>query len=176
MKNEFYNRVKNKVTPFLVFLLVFLASVISEKSTAQTAGFNNTFVSLSLNGGSNVFYDLNATTGNPDFVNNNLGSFQVGSNNLTLKGAEHNVWKCNGCDLTGTSLFYRVYETSATPGVFTPVALPYTSGFNNGCGGQDQVWSSVSNNINILNGLQAGAYYLEVYSNASVTCSGGTVP
>jgi len=156
-------------------IILFIVCLFSISALAQTAGFNNTFIVLSINGSGNIYYDLNSATGNPDFIGNNLGSFLVGSNNLILKGAEHNVWKCNGCDLTGTSLFYRVYQTAVTPGVFTPLALPFTSGFNNGCGGQDQRWSSVSNNINILNGLQAGSYYLEVYSNASVTCLGGTV-
>jgi hypothetical protein len=158
-----------------LFLAVVFSSMIWTNSFGQTAGFNSTFVVLGLNGGANTYYDLSASTGNQDFAGSNLGSFEIGSNNLVLKGAEHNVWKCNGCDLTATSLYYRVYETSALPGVFTPVALPYTSGFSNGCGGQDQIWSSVSNTMNILNGLQAGAYYLEVYSDASVTCLGGTV-
>jgi hypothetical protein len=156
-------------------IILFIVCFFSISAWAQSAGFNNTFIVLSINGAGNIYYDLNSATGNPDFIGNNLGSFLVGSNNLILKGAEHNVWKCNGCDLTSTSLFYRVYQTAVSPGVFTPLALPFTSGFNNGCGGQDQRWSSVSNNINILNGLQAGAYYLEVYSNASVTCLGGTV-
>ena len=141
MKSQFFKIKNTHLTSLKLCLAIVFGSLIWTNSFGQTAGFNSTFAVLALNGGGNTFYDLNATTGNPDFENNNLGSFQVGSNNLTLKGAEHNVWKCNGCDLTGTSLFYRVYETSATPGVFTPVALPYTSGFNNGCGGQDQAWS-----------------------------------
>ena len=175
MKGKFLNTKLVHSTAIKLCMALLLVSFLTTSSFGQTAGFNTTYIVLSLNGGGNTYYDLNATTGNPDFTNNDLGSFEIGSNNLILKGAEHNVWKCNGCDLTGTSLFYRVYETSATPGVFTPVALPYTSGFNNGCGGQDQMWSSVASNINILNGLSAGAYYLEVYSNASVTCLGGTV-
>ena len=175
MKNEFYNRIQTKITPLLVFVLVFLASIISYKSSAQTSGFNNTFVVLSLNGGSNVFYDLKATTGNPDFNGNNLGVFAESSNQLTLKGAEHNVWKCNGCDLTATSLYYRIYPTSGAGSGFSTLSLPYTSGFNNGCGGQDQVWSSAGSSINLLSGLTPNTYYIEVYSAASVTCLGGTV-
>ena len=175
MKSQFFKIKNTHINSIKLCLAIVFSSLIWTNSFGQTAGFNSTFAVLALNGGGNTFYDLNASTGNPDFANNNLGSFEVGSNNLILKGAEHNVYKCGGCDLTGTSLFYRIYETSATPGVFNAVSLPFTSGFNNGCGGQDQTWSSVSNNINILNGLPAGAYYLEVYGNASVTCLGGTV-
>jgi hypothetical protein len=72
-------------------------------TNAQSSGFNNTFVILSINSGTNVYYDLNAATGNLDFSNANLGTFNVSSNTLVLKGAEHNVWKCGGCDLTSTT-------------------------------------------------------------------------
>lgn len=142
---------------------------------AQSAGFNNTFLILSLNGGGNTYYDLNAATGNLDFQNTNLGTFDVSSNSLVLKGAEHNVWKCAGCDLTSTTIHYRVYPTNGSPGNFSALSLPWTSGFNNGCGGQDQMWSAWGNNINLLSGLNSGSYYLEVYSSSSVTCAGGTV-
>ncbi|MFN4911107.1 MAG: hypothetical protein ACK5G8_07695, partial [Flavobacteriales bacterium] len=142
---------------------------------AQSAGFNNTFAILSLNGAANSYYDLNAATANADFNGANLGTFNPAYNSLILNGAEQNVWKCGGCDLTSTRLYYRVYLTSGTGGGFTSINLPWTSGFNNGCGGQDQMWSTTTGNINILSGLSPGTYNLELYSDASVTCSGGTV-
>ena len=142
---------------------------------AQSAGFNNTFLILSLNGGGNTYYDLNAATGNLDFQNTTLGTFDLSSNTLVIKGAEHNVWKCGGCDLTSTTIHYRVYPTNGSPSNFSALGLPWTSGFNNGCGGQDQMWSAWGNNINLLSGLNSGSYYLEVYSSSSVTCAGGTV-
>ena len=37
------------------------------------------------------------------------------------------------------------------------------------------MWSSTTGNINILSGLSPGTYNLELYSDATVTCSGGTV-
>jgi hypothetical protein len=141
---------------------------------AQSAGFNSTYAVLSINGGANVYYDLQATTGNPDFEGTNLGNFNA-SNSLLIKGAEHNVYKCGGCDLTSTRLYYRIYNTGTTPGGFSNVTIGYSSGFTNGCGGEDQQWSSVTNSLNVLSGLSAGTYTLEVYSDASVTCSGGTV-
>ncbi|MFN4911574.1 MAG: hypothetical protein ACK5G8_10090, partial [Flavobacteriales bacterium] len=154
-------------------LLIFFTNLSGV--SAQSAGFNNTFAILTLNGGVNTYYDLNAATANVDFNNANLGSFNPAYNSLILNGAEHNVWKCGGCDLTSTRLYYRIYLTSASGGSFTAVNLPWTSGFNNGCGGQDQMWSATASNINLLTGLSAGTYYLELYSDATVTCSGGTV-
>ena len=75
----------------------------------QSAGFNSTFVVLNVNGSGNTYYDLQANTANPDFQNAQLGTFCTGSAAIILKGAEHNNWKCNGCDITATHLYYRVY-------------------------------------------------------------------
>ena len=156
----------------LILILLLSQSFIG---LAQSAGFNNTFAILSLNGAANSYYDLNAATANADFNGANLGTFNPAYNSLILKGGEHNVWKCGGCDLTSTRLYYRIYLTGGSGGSFTAVNLPWTSGFNNGCGGQDQMWSSTTGNINILSGLNPGTYNLELYSDASVTCSGGSV-
>ena len=153
-----------------IFLFIGLGS-----SWGQSAGFNNTFAILSANGGANTYYDLNAATSNPDFNGANLGSFNPGLNALTLKGAEHNVYKCGGCDLTSARLNYRIYLASGSGGAFTALNTPFASGGANGCGGADQQWALTTGNVNVLSGLAPGTYNLEVYSDATVTCSGGTV-
>lgn len=155
-----------------VLLMAFLLNV--RQGWAQSAGFNNTFIVLSLNGGANAFYDLNAATANTDFNTAALGTFAAGSSNLTLKGAEHNVFKCGSADLTSTRLYYRIYPTASPSGSYTAQSIGFTSGFANGCGGQDQVWSNTGLTINLLAGLGAGAYTVEVYSDATITCCGGT--
>lgn len=159
------------------FLLNFFTPIlflIGGLAYAQTAGFNSTFVVLSSNGGPNTYYDLQATTGNPDFQGTNLGSYTT-ANSLVLKGAEHNVYKCGGCDLTSTRLYYRIYATGTTPGAFSNLSIGYSSGFGNGCGGEDQQWANTGYSTNLLSGLSAGNYTVEVYSDASVTCEGGTI-
>ena len=60
---------------FKLFSLVFLVLFGSGSVWGQSAGFNNTFIVLSLNGGANAYYDLNATTPSPDFNTANLGTF-----------------------------------------------------------------------------------------------------
>ncbi|RZJ73578.1 MopE-related protein [Flavobacterium sp.] len=157
-----------------VCCLVLLLSGIG--SYAQSAGFNETFVVLNVNGGGNTYYDLQAATTNPDLQGTNLGTFCQGSTTgLVLKGAEHKVYKCGGCDLSSTRIYYRVYLTSGAGGTFSNSSLPYSSGFNNGCGGADQIWSNAGLTVNLLNGLAVGNYTLEVYSDATVTCNGGTI-
>jgi Secretion system C-terminal sorting domain/Putative metal-binding motif len=155
-------------------LLPLFFVVFGLQVNAQTAGFNSTFAVLSINGGANTFYDLQAATANTDFNGANLGNFTT-SNSLILKGAEHNVFKCGGCDLTSTRLYYRVYLTGTTPVAFSNLNIGFSSGGGNGCGGQDQQWSNTGYTTNILSGLAPGKYTFEVYSDASVTCLGGTV-
>ena len=156
----------------LIFLLLFIFNF--GKAHSQSAGFNSTFIILQLNGGSVNYYDLNATTSNPDFQSAYLGNYGP-NNSLILKGAEHNVWKCYGCDLTSTRLNYRIYLTASPSGSYSNINIPYSSGSNNGCYGQDQQWKSDGNSINLLSGLTIqGNYTIEVYSDASITCSGGT--
>ena len=156
------------------FILAALFVMISNVSWGQSAGFNNTFIVLSLNGGANTFYDMNATTANTDFNGANLGAFAAGSSNLVLKGAEHNVYKCGGADLTSTRLNYRIYPSASPSGSYTAQSIGFTSGFNNGCGGQDQLWSNTGLTTNLLTGLGTGSYTIEVYSDATITCCGGT--
>ncbi|PWA04409.1 type II and III secretion system protein family protein, partial [Flavobacterium psychrotolerans] len=158
--------------PVNYWSLLFL--FLSLNVLAQSAGFNTTFISIN-NGSSDVYYDLQATTGNPDFNGANLGTFCAGATTgLTFKGAEHNIYKCGGCDLTSTRLYYRIYSGSPS-GSFISNNVNYFSGANNGCGGQDQQWKTLTYNVNLLNSLSSGSYTMEVYSDASVTCSGGTV-
>ena len=156
----------------LIFLLLFIFNF--GKAHSQSAGFNSTFIILQLNGGSVNYYDLNATTSNPDFQSAYLGNYGP-NNSILFKGAEHNVYKCHGCDLTSTRLNYRIYLTASPSGSYSNINIPYSSGSNNGCYGQDQQWKSDGNSINLLSGLTIqGNYTIEVYSDASITCSGGT--
>jgi hypothetical protein len=155
-------RLKNTTGRLLCAVKLFLLCallLIGEKGWGQSAGFNNTFIVISTNGGStNTYYDLNATTANADFNNANLGSFATGSSTLVFKGAEHNVYKCGGCDLTSTRIYYRIYPTGTPSGSYVSNAIGFTSGFNNGCGGQDQLWSNTGYSTNLLSGLSAGNY------------------
>jgi hypothetical protein len=171
MKNFTFFRftlAKSLLSVFILSLLFFCGL-----SFGQTADFNNTFAVLSIDGGVNSFYDLKAVTANPDFQGNNLGSFSA-SNTLVLKGAQHNVYKCGGCDLSSTRLYYRVYKNATTPGAFQIMTIGYLSGASNGCGGEDQIWEDQSGTTNVLQGLNAGNYTFEMYSDATISCSGGT--
>lgn len=163
LRNQYFS----KKTVFFFILLFF---VTIESIVAQSAGFNSSFAVFSING-VNTYYCMPSNTScgiNGALNGAALGSFGSG-NTLVLKGAEHNVYKCGGADLTGTTLNYRIYPTATPSGAYTQLAVGYSSGGNNGCGGQDQTWRDISQSINVLSGLTPGAYTIEIFSQAATT-------
>ncbi len=154
----------------IIFLLFTFASFCLPKNIfAQTgngaSGINETFAIVNVNG-TTSFYNLFATTANPDFQNANFGTYTC-NGTLVLKGGQNKVYKCSGGDILNTELFYRVYKTGAAVlPTFTAVNIGFFSEFSNGCGGKDQTWESGSGSINLLSGLTPGTYTMEVYSRA----------
>ncbi len=158
---------------FYQITLTTLLSFASLYASAQS-GIYESYVILSINGGANAYYDMQATTGNPDFQGANLGNFS-GANTLTLKGGENKTFKCAPCDITNGSLWYRVYQTGTTPGSFSQVSYFFGSNLGSGCGGNDQSWNATGSTINLLSGLSPGNYTVEVYSTADYQgCGTGT--
>src|SRR5690606_6531350 len=105
---------------------------------------------------------------NPDFEESYLGTFGD-SNSLILNGAENKTFKCGSDNILNGWLNYRIYPISETAPPFASNEIPYTTnegGAGSGC--QNQLWQSSGANINILNGLLSGDYYLEVYTHADV--------
>jgi hypothetical protein len=149
-------------------LFTFLMCISIQFSNAQSAGFNQTYIVVN-----NTYYDLNAATNNPDFNGANLGSFcQGATTGLTFNGAEHNNYKCGGCDITSTRILYNIHLTTSAIGSFVSNNIPFSSDFSNGCGGKDQRWSKTNYSTNLLAGLTPGNYTIEVYSEQNTSCFG----
>ncbi|MBN1260704.1 MAG: DUF3372 domain-containing protein, partial [Anaerolineae bacterium] len=110
-----------------------------------------------------TYYDVNATTGNPDFTGQDLGTFTPGATPLTLNGGEVKTWKNNGTDIQSTRLYYRVYPTGSPSGSFTGINLPW----NADLGGGDQKWVETGQSSDLLSGLSDDNYTLEIYYEAS---------
>lgn len=148
----------------IVFLSV-LPTVISGQANIQ---IYESYAILSINGGANSYYDMDAFTGNPDFQGANLGSYGTGSS-LVVKGGQSKTTKCNGGNVTGGNFYYRYYLTSSGPsGGFTPIGVVFNVNLGTGCGGGDQVWEGTGGTENIISGLTIpGNYTLEVYSDAT---------
>jgi hypothetical protein len=157
---------------FLLLLLMMCSNTVCTAIGNGQSGINETFAILYQNAGpSNTYYDMLATTSNPDFNNANLGTYNC-NGVLFLKGAQSKVYKCSGGDITNNELFYRIYKIGATPGSFSSIGIGYLSGFGNGCGGADQTWETANSTVNVLSGLGAGTYKLEMYLRAGTPNAG----
>jgi hypothetical protein len=157
---------------FLFLIALMSCNIISSALGNGQSGINETFAILFQNGGpNNTYYDMLATTSNPDFENANLGSYNC-NGVLLLKGAQSKVYKCSGGDITSNELFYRIYKVGTTPGNFSSIGIGYLSGFTNGCGGADQTWETANSTVNVLSGLDAGVYKLELYLRAGTPNAG----
>jgi len=126
-------------------------------------------------GGPDVYYDLKASTANPDFDGAYLGTFASGGS-IWLDGAQNKTEKCGTYDITGNRLYYRIYPTASPTGSYNNINLPWLSNDGGSGGCTDQTWQEAGAGINLLNGLCDGNYTVEVYTVADYTGgSGGTV-
>jgi|GEM_PF-1594490 len=169
MKDKFYRKGLSRS------ILVSLVVLFSISGVSAQSGIFESYAVLDVNG-SNTFYDLQATTANPDFQGANLGSF-YSTASLVVKGAQNKTFKCAPCDITNGKFYWRVWLTSAgASGAFTNINLPFSANLGSGCGGNDQIWQNFSGTTNIISGLTTpGNYTLEVYTSADYQgCGTGT--
>ena len=139
---------------------LFLILFVFVSYSAQATGIFESYAVLKINGGGNTYYDLQATTGNPDLNGANLGTFTAGQT-LVFVGGENKTWKNGGGDVTGGRIHYRVY-TGTPSGSFSNVSFNWIQDLGNG----DQKWGATTGTTDVLAGLPNGVYTLEVYTEA----------
>ena len=150
------------IKEIIVFSLFF-----TQFNFSQNGHFDSAYAVLNLNdSGSNNWYDLGADTGNTDFNGADLGIFNLGSDDLKLIGTQHNMSKCDGCNITGSILYYRIYSYGSASGGYTSVNTGWVDNTVwDGC--DTQRWENLSLTTNLLNGLSTGRYTIEIYSQAT---------
>lgn len=147
----------------------FLASATLIASSAAVfagGGIFDDFVIV--NTSSDTFYDMGASSANADFQGADLGVFNT-TDNLQL-GGQTKTFKNNGTDVTSASLFYRIW-TGSESGAFTQLSYAFQID-NVGGTANDQQWgtdvagsnASAYYTSNLLSGLSAGDYTVEVYT------------
>lgn len=138
---------------FLLSILIFTFSFF--KLSAGT-GIYQSYIILQ-----NGYYDALAQTGNPDFQGTNLGSFTINETFL-LKGGQVKTWKDGGGDVFNAKLHYSIYKAGSSAPSFSEMQLPWReNGVDNSQ--NNQMWEDNSATTNILSGLDAGDYVLEIY-------------
>ena len=115
-----------KMRWFFVFMML-ATGIFVNNVFAQTNGIYESYAILSINGGANAYYDMNAATANPDFEGAALGSFTF-AQSLEVKGGQNKTFKCSGGDITNGRLKWRIWKTSAgASGSFTTVSMGFVS-------------------------------------------------
>lgn len=147
-------------------LFVFTLTIQAQSGIFESYAIINT-------GGSDLYYDLQATTPNPNFNGANLGTFSQCTGTMRLDGGQNKTFKCPGDDITNGTIWYRVYPTGSPSGAFASINFPNVTPLGSGCGGNDQQWEQSTANINLLANRTPGNYTLEVYTTADFTFSGG---
>ena len=149
-----------------IYFVLLAVITFTAGSFAQTNGIYESYAILSINGGANAYYDMQAATVNPDFQGANLGNFNS-TQSLVVKGGQNKTFKCSGGDIFNGHHYYRVWKTSAgASGVFTSQLMSFVSNDAGGCGG-NQTWEGTGGVTNIISSLtMPGNYTLEVYSDA----------
>lgn len=148
-------------------LLTFILAGYTAQS--QCYGIYESYIII---GGSGQYYDLQASTGNPDFNGANLGTFVEGGT-LRLYGAEMKVYLEIGCGFSNVFLDWRVYPSGSPSGSFTPEEIFYNSTICTICAcgtGNNEKWLANSANTNVLAGLGPGTYTMEVYGRGVNNC------
>ncbi|MBI1226479.1 MAG: T9SS type A sorting domain-containing protein [Bacteroidetes bacterium] len=120
-----------------------------------------------------VYYDLFANTGNPDFNGANLGTFMTDGelifNGGQIKTYKESVDACNS-NACGGTIFYTIY-LGANPLSTGSFSLTYDVGFGDqsgsGCSINQQWDNDASGTTNLISGLSAGNYTLAVYCIAT---------
>ncbi|WP_338733416.1 HYR domain-containing protein [Mangrovimonas cancribranchiae] len=147
------------------YLHLIVCVFISLYNSYGQSGIFESYIVLDTGSG-NTYYDLDATTGNPDFGSNNLGIFTQ-SQQLLLNGGENKTYKCGSDNILNGWLNYRVYPIASVPPAFSSTEIFYNSGIPGASAGcQNQLWQSTAANIDLRNGLPSGDYYIEVYTHA----------
>jgi len=130
-----------------------------------------------VNTGSSTYYDIGASTGNPDFLGTNLGSYTT-SNSLVL-GGQGKSYKNGGSNVTGMRLYYRLWQGTAS-GSFSQLGYNFQIDNVAGVGGDQQWGTDVAGSnttafytSNLLTGLSSGTWNLEVFSEIST--NGGPI-
>ncbi len=151
MNAKFFNKT---VFPVIAVAITLLFTLVLPASAAS--GIFESYIVVNT-----IWYDAGATTvTNPDFQGTNFGSFDP-TGTLTLNGGQIKTWKNGTSNVTGAKMYYRVY--SGTAGSFTEIDLPWRQDINS----SDQRWDTTTAGINLLNGLSAGIYTLEIYFKAT---------
>lgn len=153
--------------------LPFLLALMLASNANAATGVYESYGILKINASTNLYYDMQAATGNPDFQGANLGIFDTSmGNTLVLAGGEIKTFKNGGSNVTGARFDYRVFKLGDTPSAFSEFNLNFNSNLSGTFGNEDQKWDNTGANVNLLNSLGNGNYTVEVFAYSTTSTDG----
>lgn len=155
-------------------ILLFFFLGLSSTFWGQSAGFNNGFALVSVNGGANGYYCLQGTCGvNPNLHGYDFGQIALDTGSLVLNGVEINNWTCGGANISHVDMYYRVHPLGGPTGAFIYREIFFNYDYNNGCGGADKQFLKYADNNNLLDGITLpGTYEMELYVRQTTSSNG----
>jgi hypothetical protein len=163
--------------------LALLLGLSAINASAQSGIWRGS-IDIDLNG-SVANYKEGAGSGT-NFNGANLGSIDA-SSTFELKDPYLFSWKGGSCDVTDGRLYYRVYKSGGTQGVYQTVEFSFACNCGtgcwrssiSGCGGTDQEWGNSSALVDLkaaalLADGSPGTYILQIYWQTDVSGSGCT--
>ena len=139
------------------------ATLTPVQQNTDNWGIWQSYIILDAGSGNNYLAGgLNPDNVHPAFAGSDLGTITLGST-FTLNGGEIKTYKNSGANVCGGNINYRVYSNGGTPGSFNAIALGFDSDLGNG----DQKWAKADAGVDLLAGLSAGDYTLEIFWDAS---------
>ncbi|WP_375443371.1 T9SS type A sorting domain-containing protein [uncultured Fibrella sp.] len=151
---------------FIYSLLLCLSLLFS--ANAQNAGLFQTYAILNIDGGGNLYRE--GFVGPENFYPPLNGvNFGLINTSIFLNGGEVKTYKNSGGDVTGATMYYRVYQQGNLAPAYTAINLPFGQNFANG----DQSWTTTNAGINLAAGLPSGNYILNVYFTISANTGNG---
>ncbi len=120
--------------------------------------FTEAKIALWDGGTEDVFYN------DTEFDGHDFGIMNSGSS-LYLKSGQAFTWKITGGDITSATMNYRTYKQGETPGTFNQKNLDWNSETSSNDTTYQLWWNDSPDEINLdlLQGLTAGTYFVEVY-------------
>ena len=147
-----------------------IALIASSASSFGAAGIFDSFAIVRL--ASNTYYDIGATTANPEFQGASFGTINSVTGNLQL-GGQTKTFKNSGSDVTGSRIWYRVWSGTAS-GAFSSLNYAFQINNVNSVTGDQQWGTDVAGSnttafftSNLVSGRANGNYTLEVYTEIS---------
>jgi len=170
-QRELGSRVASLFFPLLaLFTSLGFANSATAQSTAPSTLANTQVYIAPGDNGTNLTYDADNASANPDFDGNNLGSYDINTGKLLLNGGFATTNESGNNTVSSVTLYYRVRLSNSGGGGYTQVPLTQKTVVDNGDGSRTRTFQTDNAAQNLLASaitVSPPDYRVDVYFQAS---------